>query len=73
MVFQIQKPICDLCFQVIQEGVSNLESTLKEECEMHLEKVSSHKAYKNKILKNDLNVLQMEMDFCNTKPIPKLP
>ncbi len=55
--------ICDLCFQVIQEGVSNLESTLKEEYEMHLEKVSSHKAYKHKILKNDSNVLQLEMDF----------
>jgi hypothetical protein len=65
--------ICDLCSQVIQEGVANLESTLKEEYEMHLEKVSSHKAYKNKILKNDSNVLQLEMDFCNTKPIPKLP
>jgi hypothetical protein len=34
-----------------------------EEYEMNLEKVSSHKAYKNKILKNDSNVLQVEMDF----------
>ncbi len=49
MVFQTQKT--DICFQVIQESVANLESTLKVEYEMHLEKVSSRKAYKNKIFK----------------------
>jgi hypothetical protein len=68
-----KKDICDLCFKVMQIGLSNAEVSLKQEYENHKNKIQEYRTFKNQIHSLNSENLVLEMDYCKTYPVSKLP
>jgi hypothetical protein len=65
--------ICDLCYECSQTGINNLDEKTRDLYNTHLNKYETYKEYKNELIKCDSDTLVIEIDYCKTHPIPKLP
>ncbi len=65
--------ICDFCFEILQKGLSKLNDEQKIEYNNHLQKVERYRNFKNNCTETNSNTIVLEMDYCKTWPIPKLP
>jgi hypothetical protein len=68
--------MCDFCFKVTQIGINKLESDYKNAYLSHLEKINQYKNFKKNIIENfskTYDTLIIEFDYCQSKPLPKLP
>jgi hypothetical protein len=71
-----RKDIYDFCFKVAQIGINKLESDYKNAYLSHLEKINQYKNFKKNIIENfskTYDTLIIEFDYCQSKPLPKLP
>jgi hypothetical protein len=67
-----RKDVCDVCFECEQTGINNLTIDKKLEYENHLSKKDNFQILKTNICKR-LDILILEIDYCQNKPLPKLP
>jgi hypothetical protein len=71
-----RKDICDFCFKVAQIGINNLESGYKNHYLSHLDKIKQYRSFKKHIIESfskSYDTLIIEFDYCQSKPLPKLP
>jgi hypothetical protein len=65
--------ICDTCFEYSQIGLNKLNENEKQQYNEHICKVNLYRKFKNECMDNKFEKLILEFDYCQTKPLPKLP